>query len=99
MGPIERGETYAESVLEGKELPSHERLRAACDLTSYGSPDAHGEIPCGANATLACDKCEGAITADMGVLRSWLAMAFAMGYQAAEEDRGRRSATGGRVRK
>jgi hypothetical protein len=81
--PMERAETYAEMILEGKVTPAHAALRDGG--THY--PGTMEEFR------------EAAITADMEQLRAWLAMAWYCGYLAAQEDRDRRGVTGSRVRK
>lgn len=98
MNVMERGETYAETILEGKLLPSQELLRMGFAAVSVEgarrelAPDLP-ELPLALVGQMEREledhrqAIERAITQDMEVLRSWLAMAWYCGYQAAQEAR------------
>lgn len=104
-GPMERGETYAEMILEGKLLPSQELLRVQLQGVSVAqarrelAPDAP-ELPPALVGQLERELAdfgamvEATITKDMEVLKSWLAMAWYCGHQAALEERHSRTKGG-----
>lgn len=104
-GAMERGETYAEMILEGKLLPSQELLRL--DFAAASVEKARAEIAPDAPPMPPAlvgqlereletyrEMIERSITKDMEVLKSWLAMAWYCGYQASQEERHSRTKGG-----
>jgi len=96
----DRAEAYAEATLEGRTLPTHDLIARGRDelvahlalKTSEPTCPACKEHPHPIEECPAVAEAEAAITADMEILKSWLTMAFTIGYRAGAEalSRGRR---------
>ena len=83
----QRAEAYAEATLEGRTLPLHDLARKGHEIalqSKTSEPMSADDI------ALAGQEMEAAITADMEMLKSWLAMAFMIGFNAGTEQTGRR---------
>jgi len=100
---MDRGETYAEMILEGKLLPSQELLRMVhASVTverarkELGAPPPPPALAGQLEADLAewRGMLERTITKDMDVLKSWISMAWYCGYQSAIEERHSRTKGG-----
>jgi len=100
---MERGETYAEMILEGKLLPSQELMRMMHATVTVerarqelGAPPPPPALVGQLEHELEQWKAmvEATITKDMEVLKSWLAMAWYCGHQAAMEERHSRTKGG-----